>query len=115
MKWVHTNKNRQKPHQEAAAMNQKFKIIAPSKNTFQNMGELQNCSLKKCILEHDTLCSFKKLLSQNACLDNYSVSDSNSDFSSNSVSDSDSDSDFSSASMHLVIFVFFILYLHSSK
>ena len=53
-------------------MNQKFKIIAPSKNAFQNIDF--------------------KLLFQNACLDNYSVSDSNSDFSSNSMSDSDSDS-----------------------
>ena len=40
-----------------------------------------------------------------ACLDNYSVSDSN----------SDSDSDSSSAFMKIVISVFFILYLHSSK
>ena len=33
----------------AAAMNQEMKIIAPSKNTFQNMGALQNYFLKKCI------------------------------------------------------------------
>ena len=54
-----------------------------------------------------------------ASLDNYSVSDSNTDFSSNSMSDSNSDSDSysgsNSAFMKLVIFVFFILYLHSSK
>ena len=54
------------------------------------MGELQNCS-------------FKQLLSQNVCLDNYSMS----------VSDSNSDSN--SKFMKLVIFVFFILYLRSSK
>ena len=30
-------------------MNQKIKTIAPSKNAFQNMGVLKNCSLKKCI------------------------------------------------------------------
>ena len=44
---------------------------------------------------------------------NYSVSD----FKSNSMSDYNShpDSDSSSASMNLVTFVFFILYLHSSK
>ena len=30
-------------------MNQKIKIIVPSKNTFQNMGALKNCSLKKCV------------------------------------------------------------------
>ena len=54
-----------------------------------------------------------KLLFQNACLDNYSVSD----ISSNSMwdSDSDSDSDSSSASMNLVIFAIFDLYLHSSN
>ena len=48
---------------------------------------------------------------------NYSVSDCNSDFSSNLMSDSDSGchSDSSSNSMNLVIFVSFILYLHSSK
>ena len=91
-------------------MNQKLKIIAPSKNTFQNMNELQNCSLKKCISEHDTLCSFKKLLSQNACLDTYSVSDSNSDFSPNSMSDSDSDSGSSSVSMNQVTFLFFFFF-----
>ena len=60
-----------------------------------------------------------KLLFQNTRLDNYSVSDSNSDFSSNSMSDSnsysDSDSDSNSAFMKLVIFVFFILYFNSSK
>ena len=54
-----------------------------------------------------------------ACLDNYSVSDSNSDFSSNSMSDSNSDcgydSDSNSAFIKLVIFVFFILHLRSSK
>ena len=36
----------------SATMNQKTKIIAPSKNAFQNsylMDALQNCSLKKCI------------------------------------------------------------------
>ena len=45
----------------------------------------------------------------------YSVSGSYSDFSSNFMSDFYSDSDFSSASMNLVIFVIFILYLHSPK
>ena len=48
-------------------------------------------------------------------------SEPDSKFAINSVSnvdsdsDSDSDSDFSSGSMNLLIFVFFILYLHSSK
>ena len=32
-------------------MNQEIKIIALSKNSFQNMVALQNCSLKKCIAE----------------------------------------------------------------
>ena len=39
---------RQQPHY-SAVMNQKIKIIAPSKNSFQNMRALQNCFLKKCI------------------------------------------------------------------
>ena len=43
------------------------------------------------------------------------MSDSNSDFDSNSVSDTNSDSDSNSAFMKLVIFVFFILQLQSSK
>ena len=43
-------------------MNQKnIKIIAPSKNTFQNTGALQNCFLKKCILE---LLALKYLLKE---------------------------------------------------
>ena len=32
-------------------MNQEIKLIAPSKKTFQNIGALQSCSLKKRILE----------------------------------------------------------------
>ena len=46
-----------------------------------------------------------------ACLDNYSG------FSSNSMSDSNSDSESDSnwVFMNLLIFVFFVLYLHSSK
>ena len=59
-----------------------------------------NCSLKKCILKHGWTSKLLpqqiyfrtrdfKLLLQNACLDNYSVSD----FSSNSMPDSNSDSD----------------------
>ena len=39
---------KQQPHL-SAAMNQKIKITAPSKNVFQNIGALQNCSLQKCI------------------------------------------------------------------
>ena len=35
----------QQPHL-SAAINQKIKIIAPSKNAFQNMKALQTCSLK---------------------------------------------------------------------
>ena len=66
-----------------------------------------------------------KSVSSNLCLKknyewkryDYSVSDSKSDFDSNSVSDSnsDSDSDSNTASINLVIFIFFGLYLHSSK
>ena len=50
-------------------------------------------------------------------LNNYSVSDSNPGFDFDSVSDSNSDSDFDSKSvfMNLDVFIFFILYLHSSK
>ena len=33
-------------------MNQEIKTTAPSKNAFQSMGVLQNCSLKKWISEH---------------------------------------------------------------
>ena len=36
-------------------MNQKNKIIAPSKNTFQNMGGFHNCSLKKDISVHECI------------------------------------------------------------
>ena len=35
-------------------MNQEIKIIAPSKNAFQNTGALQNSSLKKCISKTTT-------------------------------------------------------------
>ena len=47
----------------------------------------------------------------------YLESETDSNFASNSVSDSnsDSESDYGSALMNLVIFVFSILYLHSSK
>ena len=55
------------------------------------------------------------MFAQNICLDNYSVSDSSSDCSSNLVSGSGSDYDYNSTFMKLDIFVFFILYLHSSK
>ena len=50
-----------------------------------------------------------------ACLDYYSVSDFDSNSVSDSNSDSDSDSDSSSVFMNLVNFIFFDLYLHSSK
>ena len=87
-------------------MNQKFKTIAPLKNAFQNIAEFQNCSLKKCISEHETL-------------NNYSVLEADSNLVINSVSDSDSDSDsesdFSSVFMNLEIRIFFILYLHFSQ
>ena len=33
-------------------MNQETEIIAPSKNVFQDIGTLQNCSFKKYISEH---------------------------------------------------------------
>ena len=47
----------------------------------------------------------------------YSESESDSNFASNSLSDSNFDSEFDSNSlfMNLVIFIFFDLYLHSSK
>ena len=56
-------------------------------------------------------------------LNDYSLSDSNSDFGFDSVSDSNSDSDsdsysdsdFKSVFMNLDMFIFFVLYLHSSK
>ena len=115
----------------------KHKAAATLINSYESE-TWNNCSLKKCILErgwtselllqkmHFRTWDFKMLprkmhfrtwdfqtLLQNAFLDNYSVSD----FSSISTSDSNSGSgsDSSSASKNLVIFVFFILYLHSPK
>ena len=50
-----------------------------------------------------------------ACLGHYLMSDFDSNWESDSNSDSDSDSDSSSVFMNLVNFIFFDLYLHSSK
>ena len=84
----HTNRQSGKPKAAATLINSRESEI------------YNNCSLKKCILEHGWTSKLLpqkiyfrtwdfKLLLQNACLDNYSVSD----FSSNSMPDSNSDSD----------------------
>ena len=47
-------------------MNQEIKIIAPSKSVFQNMGTLQNCSLKKKKMHFRTWVHFKTAFLKNA-------------------------------------------------